>query len=528
MGQQDARRAIDPPGSGPRQRAKVAPPGARPKVTGRSHHGGRALAVGLALLANAPVQRLPAQCAMTWPAGLGAGVPFVVHACTALPGGGFVTGGYFPYLMGNPSYVAAWKDGVWSPLGTGVQGGGLIGGVNSIVVLPDGDVVVGGHFQIAGGAAANHVARWDGQAWHPLGSGISGGYGYTWIDDMVVMPNGDLVVAGRFYAPHPWLARWNGVAWSSIGGGGWEGIGALALAPNGDLLCAYNQSPGARVMRWDGSAWTQVGSGSTQWRVYALATSAQGELLAGGQHPSVARWDGVQWVPVGTPAWTTAQVNVLEVLPSGDILAGGYFNQPGNSIARWSGAAWQAIGSGLQYQGTTAPHVDDIAMLADGRLVVGGGFDRANGAPASAVSLLSSSCPANASSYGTGCVGSAGAIVLSPLQWPLLGGVLRARTTGLTANSLSVGVFGFSQISVPLSSGHPLGLPGCDVLVADEILIDFMVGGGVVESSIAIPTDSYLVGATFHHQVVPVELDGSGSIQALTSSNGLTLTIGAY
>lgn len=73
-----------------------------------------------------------------------------------------------------------------------------------------------------------------------------------------------------------------------------------------------------------------------------------------------------------------------------------------------------------------------------------------------------------------------------------------------------------------------MGLPGCTVLVADEILIEFLVGAGAVDSHIDIPNDTALVGTAFYHQIVPVELDGGGEIEALTSSNGLMLTVGVF
>ena len=44
----------------------------------------------------------------------------------------------------------------------------------------------------------------------------------------------------------------------------------------------------------------------------------------------------------------------------------------------------------------------------------------------------------------------------------------------------------------------------------------------------AIPDSVALGGQILHMQVVPVELDASGHIAAVTSSNALTLTIGSF
>ena len=46
----------------------------------------------------------------------------------------------------------------------------LSGGMNhwvSSLTVYDGELVAGGFFTTAGGAPANHIARWDGSAWQP-------------------------------------------------------------------------------------------------------------------------------------------------------------------------------------------------------------------------------------------------------------------------------------------------------------------------------------------------------------------------
>jgi len=37
-----------------------------------------------------------------------------------------------------------------------------------------------------------------------------------------------------------------------------------------------------------------------------------------------------------------------------------------------------------------------------------------------------------------------------------------------------------------------------------------------------------LVGATFYHQVTPIERNGGGQITGITATNGLALTVGSY
>lgn len=457
---------------------------------------------------------------LSWQPILATGAPNgIVRSVAALPDGGFVVGGEFTLVGGLwANRIAIWRNGAWSTLGSGIGGVTTPPFVSQILVLPNGDLVAGGSFASAGGIAANNVARWDGTAWHALGGGVTGVSGSTTISGMAVMPNGDLIVAGRFYTPFPWLARWNGTSWSSIGPG-WEGIEALATTPNGDLLVAYNQSSGGAVAKWNGATWTQVGTMAAATRVQALDVASDGSILVGGLSPSVAAWIGSQWTPVGV---LTGEVKTVRRLANGTVLAGGAPTSAGSRVVAWRGGAWTSVGDGV------SDLVEEMAVLTTGEIAVAGHFLSANSIPGAYVTTVSTTCPANAQSYGTGCSGSAGPVHLTASTWPMLGGRMRARTTGLPTNTLAVGIFGFSQISVPLSSGHPAGAPGCDVLDADEILIEFLVGAGFVDSSIQIPNDPMLVGADFHHQVVPVELDASGAVTAITSSNALTLTVGSF
>jgi hypothetical protein len=72
----------------------------------------------------------------------------------------------------------------------------------------------GGLFTLAGGSAANRIARWDGASWSPLGSGMSGS-----VDAMAVLGDGSgpgtaLYAGGGFTSAldssDSYVARWQG------------------------------------------------------------------------------------------------------------------------------------------------------------------------------------------------------------------------------------------------------------------------------------------------------------------------------
>ena len=74
----------------------------------------------------------------------------------------------------------------------------------------------------------------------------------------------------------------------------------------------------------------------------------------------------------------------------------------------------------------------------------------------------------------------------------------------------------------------PQGQPGCDLLVQPDILEAMVTLTGSAQSSLFLPNTPPLVGVVFYHQMVPIELDGIGNWVAITSTNALQLTAGAF
>jgi len=74
--------------------------------------------------------------------------------------------------------IAKWNGNNWSALGTGLSGG-LNGEVRALAVSGS-NVYAGGWFATAGGSGANRIAKWNGNTWSALGSGISAGVILMW------------------------------------------------------------------------------------------------------------------------------------------------------------------------------------------------------------------------------------------------------------------------------------------------------------------------------------------------------------
>lgn len=327
----------------------------------------------LALLAaTIPATAARAQCGLVWQEGArAAGPDGTVSALLPLPNGDVVAGGSFRNADGTVvDHIARWNGVAWSPVGSGMTASGS---VLCLTRMPNGDLVAGGTFLVAGGVACNRIARWNDGAWAPFGSGLSGS-----VQSVRVLANGTLVAAGAFVigGMQDSVAAWNGTAWTSLGSGAGPGEArALVQLGNGDLVVggAFTGSTfTAGLRRWDGSAWTTIAGldATANAAVDDLALRSNGEVVLngsfriGGASQNLAVWNGATMQPLALPVAATSP-RALLALGNGDVLLGGTALL-GNtvSLARWNGTSWQAM------PGAPA-RILSLAEDATGRIVVG-------------------------------------------------------------------------------------------------------------------------------------------------------------
>lgn len=131
-----------------------------------------------------------------------------------------------------------WDGESWTPLGEL-----LSGSIQAMAMLPDGRVVAAQNYGLDHGVSACRCLVWDGGQWTAIGTSTTD----SMIFCLLVLPGGDLVVGGLFDdidgAPARSVARWDGYAWHALGSGVAYPNGAqrgvvlsLALDSNGDLL----------------------------------------------------------------------------------------------------------------------------------------------------------------------------------------------------------------------------------------------------------------------------------------------------
>jgi hypothetical protein len=326
--------------------------------------------------------------------------------------------GFISTANGTPvTGVAKWAGGVWSAVGSGVNGQCW-----AFAAWDDGSgaaLFAGGGFSLAGGLAASNVARLSGAGWSSLGvdRGITGT-----VNALAVFDDGGgprLFAGGQFT-----VAGFTGTAnIAKLGPGGWTPIApgidgpVLALAVHDDgggpalfaggFFTTIGGLPCASIAKWNGTAWSNLGVGLSGGTVNALASFDDGtgsDLYVGGTFFNaggvtsanhVARWNGSTWSMVGGLG-TNGNINALTVLDDGggtSLFAGGDFTTIGgvsaNRVARWNGT-WSGVGSGITGAGLSAI-VYSLASYprpsGPPRLVAGGNFTQAAGAPGTNVAI---------------------------------------------------------------------------------------------------------------------------------------------
>jgi len=474
----------------------------------------------------------------SWPTFVGPGIDATVY-CVCEDGAETVIGGRFTAISGQTmNGIARGHAGAWQPLGPGFTGG--IAGVMAVAKMPNGDLVAGGDFTALGdGTPMNHIARWNGVAWTGIGGGVDNA-----VDALLVLPNGELIVAGWFTSaggvPASRVARWTGSAWVPLGVGCNSGVRSLLLASNGDVVAggAFVLAGGVTangIARWNGTSWSAMGGGF-DGDVYALTESDDG-IVAGGSFlhadgflaPHVARWNGAAWAPFGpVPMQPSARIFAVATLPGGETVIGGETFNAGlvtmTAAAIWRGTSWETLD-------VLGGAVEGMVMRSDGRLAIGGSFDSVENVVSARVAGIGSSCAATATTFAPGCPSSGGSNTLAALALPWANGTLRTQGTGLPANAVVLTVTSVTPIApgVPLTALFAEGVAGCSLGVAPDILGALVASGGVASSVLGLPNTPPIVGVTFYQQMLPLELDPvSGALLAVTATNTLQFTAGLF
>jgi hypothetical protein len=267
--------------------------------------------------------------------------------------------------------------------------------VKAFAVFDDGRgpaLYAGGSFTSAGGAPANHIARWDGASWTTLGSGMNDEVLCLAVFDdgrgPALYAGGAFTSAGDVSVEH--VARWNGAGFEPLAAGRNDIVRALAVYDDASGAGPALIAGGGDVARWNGVGWSSLGSApNSSVNAFTVHDDGTGiELFAGGDFTliggtvasHVAKWNGSRWAALGVGV----NGSVLALAPYDDgsgavprLVAGGTLGSPWGLVAAWDGSRWSNLGVGLT--GSGAPSVTALTSFDDGvgsqaHLFVGGTF----------------------------------------------------------------------------------------------------------------------------------------------------------
>lgn len=226
----------------------------------------------------------------------------------------------------------------------------------TFIVKYDNALYLGVEFNSAGGVPSPGIAKWDGEKFSSLGSGVSGGTVAT-----LASMGGDLYIGGTFnqLSPFASIGKWDGTNFSCLGGNASK--------------CGVDDEVSTLVAKDD----TLYLGG-----VFRKAYNQSGEITTKG----IAKWDGENFSALGDGVEFTdgnaGYINSLTFIGD-DLYLGGRFDQVLNSgvekvlanrVAKWDGTQFSSLWD--------APHVTDrnyVSVLApknDGSsLYIGCEFD---------------------------------------------------------------------------------------------------------------------------------------------------------
>ncbi|HEY1112749.1 MAG TPA: T9SS type A sorting domain-containing protein [Chitinophagaceae bacterium] len=405
-----------------------------------------------------------------------------IQALAVQADGRILIGGDFTSYRGTARNRIARLSGNGNIDATFDPGTGTNQGISALTLAGDGKIFIGGSFTAYDGTSRNRIARLypDGS----LDTSFNRGTGAKGpVLSVSMQADSKLIVAGDFTTyngmPRNRIARLNsdGILDASFqpGSGADTAILATAIQSDGKILAAgafrlFNFVAHNRITRLgsDGAldATFNAGSGANG-TIYTMVLQNDGRILIGGSFTSynntirfrLARLnsDGTldaSFNPGGGPNGTVA---TMALLPDGKILIGGSFTEydgaSRNHLARLNSdgtldASFNP-GSGANYP------VSTIVWQGDGKILIGGSFTFYNGVARNRIARLNSDGSPDASfNPGSTAAGPVSAIALQRDGRILVGG------NGTFSNNLNYTSYGIARLNGDGSLDASFNSPG--------------------------------------------------------------------
>jgi uncharacterized delta-60 repeat protein len=306
-------------------------------------------------------------------------------------------------------------DTSFNPGGTGFNST-----IRSVALQADGKVLVSGFFTAYNGTTVNRLVRLNADGSLDVSFNQGGTGANNFVNSVVVQADGKLLVAGFFTTYNGlntgYLARLNpngslDTTFNSNGAGFNSEVRTVVVQADGKVLAggfftAYNGTQVGRLVRLnaDGSLDTtfNAGGAGANSTVLSLAVQVDGKVLVGGIFSTYNGTAVGRLARLGADGSldTTfnsgglgfdSAVSSVVVLVDGKVLAGGDFATYNDLVAKYLVRLTAAGGLDTSFnsggQGFTAS-VNSVAVQADRKILVGGGFSAYNGATAKYLTRL--------------------------------------------------------------------------------------------------------------------------------------------
>ena len=239
--------------------------------------------------------------------------------------------------------------------------------VYAVLLQPDGKIVIGGAFTHYNGTAREYLARLnaDGSLDNSfVGPDFASTSGW-WVQTLAMQADGKILVGGEFY----------------FTGGATFKSGLCRVTTTGALDASFSGlAEGAHT----------AGNTSSLLPVYKVVVQPDGKILAGGNFTgfnNTTQGHLVRLTSTGaidgsfTSATFDDAVNAIALLPDGKVVVGGKFANYGatasSRLAKLSSAG--ALDTGFSSAGGFGATVDDLELLPNGRVLLGGNFGQFQG-----------------------------------------------------------------------------------------------------------------------------------------------------
>lgn len=266
-------------------------------------------------------------------------------------------GSYFDEIAGQPSSgIARWNGSQWLPVSPGLIDDSNDPGYAGGFYEHDGLLYTVGYFRWAGPDTANSVASWNGTAWQTYGTPEDTQHDLP-ILTRTVFYKGELYVGGNSYNFidgnfNQDIMRYDGTAWHQVGSGLYGGssfINDMVIYHDELYICGYfrgiDGNAGNKIMRWNGEAWHDVGGGlcspsalANDMLVFEDKLYLVGNFTCVGDGVpanSIAVWDGTHWCSIGNSTFDNT-IGCIEIYNHEIYVGGGFTEVGGYAVNRFA------------------------------------------------------------------------------------------------------------------------------------------------------------------------------------------------